>query len=395
MEKIKKFFAKPVAGYTGAACIAVVLYEILEHFSAVKAAFSGVWNFIFPVVVGIIIAYLFDPIADDLFEKKILKNVKKDSARHTLGVILTIVLIVIILALLLLALIPSLVKSISKLVSNWSDYTQKLDGLIRKLAAFAANHRINIDVTKIENTIDNSMAKIVDMLKNNSKTILGKVGEIGSGITSFFVGVIFGFCFLAAKSTLLGFLNQIRSALYTKERLEKNNVLWRRCHKIFIRYVGCTLFDALVVGITTLIFTLITNTPYAALISVVVAITNIIPTFGPMIGAAIGIFFIILESPVKALVFLIFICILQAIDGMLIKPKLFKGSLGIPAVWTLVLIILGGKIAGMLGIILAIPFAAIFVIIYRETIAPKLEKRAEKLNGPKEEEVTEIAEKPE
>jgi len=99
-----------------------------------------------------------------------------------------------------------------------------------------------------------------------------------------------------------------------------------------------------------------------------------------MIGAVIGVFFIILESPVKALIFLVFICILQSIDGMIIKPKLYGDSLGIPAVWTLVLIIFGGKVAGMIGILLAIPFGAIFVIIYNETIEPRLEKRAAQIN---------------
>lgn len=382
MDKIKSILRKPAAGYTAAACIAVLLYEFLEHLNAFGNAVTWIWSFISPIFIGIVIAYLFDPVADDFFEKKILKKIKKDSARHTFGVILTILCIIIILAMLLLALIPSIIKSVSKLISNWDNYTVKLNELITKFADFAANHRIKIDISQIESTIDNSMEKIVDILKNNSKTILGKVGEIGSGISSFFVGVVFGFCFLAAKSTLLGFLNKIRSALYKQERIEKNNALFRRCHRVFIRYVGCTLLDALIVGIATLIFSLIFKIPYSALIAVVVAITNIIPTFGPMIGAAIGIFFIILESPVKALTFFIFICILQAADGMLIKPKLFKGSLGIPAVWTLVLIILGGKIAGILGIILAIPFAAIFVIIYRETIVPRLEKRAKNINAP-------------
>ena len=121
--------------------------------------------------------------------------------------------------------------------------------------------------------------------------------------------------------------------------------------------------------------------PYAPLIAVVCGVTNIIPTFGPMIGAAIGVFFIILENPVKALIFLAFICVLQSIDGMVIKPKLYSGSLGIPAIWTLLLIIFGGKVAGILGILLAVPFGAIFVIIYNETIEPKLEKRAEKINA--------------
>ena len=195
------------------------------------------------------------------------------------------------------------------------------------------------------------------------------------------MGIIFGFRFLGAKKTLLKFLDKIRRALHTNETIERNNQLFGRCHKIFVRYVGCTLLDACIVGVATLIFMLIMGMPYAPLIAVVVALTNIIPTFGPMIGSAIGIFFLILENPMQALWFFIFSCILQSIDGMVIKPRLFSNSLGIPAVWTLVLIILGGKIAGMLGIILAIPFAAIFVIIYQETIEPRLEKRTMKLNG--------------
>ena len=121
--------------------------------------------------------------------------------------------------------------------------------------------------------------------------------------------------------------------------------------------------------------------PYAGLIAVMCALTNIIPTVGPMIGSAIGIFFLILDKPLNALWFFIFSCIWQSIDGMIIKPRLFKGSLGIPAVWTLVLIVLGGKVAGMLGILLAIPLAAIFVIFYQEVISPRIERRIAKVNA--------------
>jgi predicted PurR-regulated permease PerM len=125
-------------------------------------------------------------------------------------------------------------------------------------------------------------------------------------------------------------------------------------------------------------------------------ILNIIPTFGPMIGGAIGIFVLVLDKPINALWFFIFICIWQSIDGMIIKPRLFKGSLGLPAVWTLVLIILGGKIAGMAGIILAIPIAAILVILYHETVEPRLNKRIGKLNaGEKKDEPVPAPEQPE
>ena len=381
MSKFRSVFTKRQMGWLITVCIGVLLYEFLEHFADLRPFLNGVKTFISPILIGFAIAYLFDPVADDFFEKKVLKNMKNESARHTTGIILTIVCIILIIALLLVALIPSVAQSITKLVSNWDVYNQKLHFLIRKAASFASAHKINIDVSVAEAYLDNAAEKIMDTVKSNSKTILAKVGEIGSGVSNFAVGVVFGFCFLGAKQTLLSFLNRIRSAIHPQERIERNNALFGSCHKIFVRYIGCTLLDALIVGVVTLLFMLIMRMPYAPLIAVVVAVTNIIPTFGPMIGSAIAIFFLILDDPMKALWYFIFSCILQSIDGMVIKPKLFSDSLGIPAVWTLVLIVLGGKIAGMLGIILAIPFAAMFVIVYNETILPALERRAAKLNA--------------
>lgn len=382
MERIKNWFKKPWVGYACAGCIVVLLYELLEHITAVKAGVNAVWTFLSPIVIGVVVAYLFDPVSE-FFKRKVLRKVKKESARHIWGVILTIICIVLILALLLVALIPSIAKSISKLISNWDNYTAKLSEILNWADDFAKKHNINVDLSNVHNLLDNAFDKLFTVVKNNLKNILGTLGSIGSGVSNFAIGIVLGFCFLATKKTLLTILRQVREAIFKKERLQRNNQLLERCHRIFIRYVGATLLDALIVGMATLIFTLAAQMPYAPLIAVVVALTNIIPTFGPMIGAAIGIFFLILESPVKALIFFIFICVLQSIDGMVIKTKLFKGSLGIPGVWTMVLIILGGKVAGMWGILLAIPAAAIFSIIYKETIEPRLDKREEKINAPK------------
>lgn len=381
MDKLKHWLHKPWAGTAAALCVAVLLYEILEHFSSVKGGVNAVLTFLSPVFTGVVVAYLFDPVSE-FFKRTLLKKVKKESTRHIWGVILTIVCVVLVLALLLVSLIPSIAKSVSKLIGNWDSYTARLKDLLGWADDFAKKHNINVDLSNVHNLIDNALDRLYTVVKDNLKNILGTLGSIGSDISNFAVGVVFGFCFLAAKKTLLTILSLLRRAVFKTERIEKNNLLLERCHRVFIRYVGATLLDALIVGITTLIFTLAAGMPYAPLIAVMVAITNIIPTFGPMIGAAIGIFFLILESPVKALIFFIFICVLQSIDGMIIKTKLFKGSLGIPGVWTMVLIILGGKIAGMAGIILAIPAAAIFAILYRETIEPRLEKRKEKINAP-------------
>ncbi len=380
MKKLDHILEKPWAAYTFAACIAVVLYLILGHLFIFFGWIASLWKLLSPVVTGIVVAYLLNPISD-FFEFKVFKKMKKPGAAHLWSVVMTVVCFVLFLAIILVALIPSLIQSVSKLISNWDEYTKKLMALLDRIVAFAASKNIQIDLSNITSWVNDSMSKAVDLLKENVSTILQTLGNVGTSVSNFAIGVLFGICFLVAEKSLVGILANVRASLFKKDRLERNNELWRRCHEIFIRYVGCTLLDALIISLGTLVFALIMRLPYAGLIAVVVGITNIIPTFGPMIGSAISIFFLILDNPLNALWFFIFSCLWQTVDGMIIKPRLFKGSLGIPAVWTLVLIILGGKIAGMLGIILAIPLGAILAILYQETIEPRLKHRIHKLNA--------------
>lgn len=380
MKKFKEaLMNKPWVAYTFAACSAVVLFLLLSNLVQVKNAVSAVLSVFTPVFIGLIVAYLFNPVSS-FFERTVFKKMKKESTRHVCGVVLTIVILVLFLAVLLLALIPSIVASISKLIGNWSIYTKKLEDIVKWAEGLAIVKKFNIDFSNITSLIDNSMEKAFAFVKGNYKSILSTVGDVGKGVTNFVIGILFGFCFLIGKNGILKVFNKLRSAVSTKEKIERRNKLWSNCNKIFLQYVGSTLLDALIIGVVTFIFLLIAKMPYAPLIALVVAITNIIPTFGPMIGNLIGCFFIILESPLKALIFFIFTCVLQSVDGMVIKPKLFSDSLGIPGIWTLVLIILGGKLGGMAGILLAVPCAAILVIIYQETIVPRLDKRTNKIN---------------
>lgn len=380
MKKFEKFLSKPWAANTFAACAAVVLYLLLTNIAVFTGWFKDLWKLLSPVVIGIVVAYLLDPVHDFFFEKVFFK-IRKYGARHMASVIATVACIVLILAILLVALIPSLAESVSKLIVNWNSYTKNIKGLIDKAAAFTGSKNINIDYTKVYDWVDNSMSKVFGLLKNNVQTIFSVIGSVGSSVSNFVVGLLFGVCFLVAEDSLLDVLGRVRPAFIRQKRLKRDNALFGRFNSIFLRYVGCTLLDALIIGLGTLIFMLVMRLPYATLVAAVCAITNIIPTFGPMIGGAVGIFFLILDKPINALWFFIFICVWQSVDGMIIKPKLFKDSLGIPGVWTLVLIILGGKFAGMLGILLAIPFAAIMVILYKEYIIPRLEKRKLKING--------------
>lgn len=382
MKKFSCLFSKPWFYYTFALCSAVLLWFFLSNFDSVRLYLTSVWRFISPVVFGIIVAYLLNPVADFFFDK-VFHKIKKENARHVWSVIATVFCLVLVLALFLVALIPSLVKSVSSLVSNWSFYTEKLDSLLQKVIDITGKLNLSLDFSNLQSVISSLMSRAASMLKENSSAIMNTVGSIGASISNFFIGIVFGVCFLTAKKQLLSLLDNVRRAVIKTNRIEKNNELLGRFNSIFLKYILCTLIDACIIGVGTLIFALIMRFPYAALIAFVVGITNIIPTFGPMIGSVIVMFFLVLDKPLNALWFLIFICVWQSIDGMIVKPRLFKGSLGIPGVWTLVLIILGGKLAGMLGILLAIPAAAVFVIIYHESIVPRLKRRSEKINAEK------------
>lgn len=156
------------------------------------------------------------------------------------------------------------------------------------------------------------------------------------------------------------------NALMQEKRVSSITVFFSRCDTILIRYIVFTLFDAAIVGIVNALFMLIMNMQYVGLVSVVVAVTNMIPTFGPVIGAVIGAFVLLLVKPWYALAFLIFTLILQLCDGYVIKPKLFGNTLGVSGLLILIAVIVGGNMFGVAGILLAIPCAAILDFLYKD-----------------------------
>ena len=380
MKRIKYALSKPWVAYAFATCSAVILFVVLTNISPIGHWLKKALTFISPLITGVIIAYLLNPMTE-FFKRKAFKKVKNDSTRHLFGVILTVSILIIVLLVIIGSLIPSLIKSVTKIVSDWDKYVDILEGLLEKVEPIA--QKLNIDLSNISAITDDLMNKALNIIQNNKTQILSSLSSAGSSLSNFGIGVLFGVCFLVAKKPLVSIISNLRAAVIKKEQLERHNVLLNRIHSIFIKYMVCTLVDALIIGVCMLIFMLIIEPGYAALIAFISAFTNIIPTIGPIIGSVIAIFFLILENPWSALWYFIFSCILQLIDGMVIKPRLFKGSLGIPGVWTFVFMIIGGKVAGMAGIILSIPFVAILVILYNESIQPKLQGRAAKINKSK------------
>jgi predicted PurR-regulated permease PerM len=268
-----------------------------------------------------------------------------------------------------------MISSISDFVSNAKNYASIIEKNLDKLDEFAARYNIVLDTSNWTQNMYDELDKFITDFTQNLSHALDTVMSVGGVVANIFVGVILAVYFLAGKRRLFEGVAKFRHSLLTDDQYKKHTAFLRRSSDIFSKYISYTLLEALGVGITNAVFMLIAGLPNVTLISVVVGVTNILPTFGPIIGCIVGAFLLFLEEPFYALLFIIFTLILQTIDGYIVKPKMFGDTLGIPSVVSLIAIIIGGKLFGPIDILLSIPFTAVLAILYHESFLPWLEKK--------------------
>lgn len=359
-------------GYTVAACSAVVLYLLLTNLGFYAKRVAEFFDIVSPVIVGIIIAYLLSPLCG-FFEHHLVKHLKNKRICRILAVIIVLLGLGALIAILLIAFVPQLIASIGLLVSNLSGYLTNLGKSVERLSENIG--RLDIDAGVLIEKSAEYVNQLIQKLPDSFDGIVTKSFQVGMSVTNFLLGAVVAIYFLLDEARMtLGLKKLFRAILKTKD-YHNFALFWRKCNSIMLRYLGFDILDGVIVGMVNFVFMLITKMPYAALVSVVVGVTNLAPTFGPVFGALIGGFILVLVNPVQALIFLIFTVILQVVDGYIIKPKLFGSSLGVPAVWILISIIVGGKMFGVTGILLAIPIASIINYVYEDYLEKKIENR--------------------
>ena len=358
--------------YAVAICLGVLLYVLLEHISNIWGAVSKISSYFLPVLLGCVLAYLMNPLAK-LYERRLFCRVKRPNLGWSLSVALAFITVVAFLLFLLGTLVPQLIDSITTLVSNVDTYLATLKKLIERWGM--AKH---VDLDSVLSSSGDLVSKIADWLSKNLSNIVSASSRAGKGVANWVIALVLSVYLLAAKDPLKLGVHRLARATMSKTHLEHTQRFLTRCDSILSRYITFSLLDALIIGFANLIFMWILGMQYAGLVSVVVGFTNLIPTFGPIIGAVIGGLILLLVKPVHALIFVIFTLVLQTIDGYVIKPKLFGNSLGVSGLLILVAIVVGGNIFGVVGILLAIPFAAILDFVYKEAFLPWLEARGER-----------------
>lgn len=358
--------------YTIATCSAVILAFLLKNIDLLGNLFAFVWRIICPLVVGAIIAYMMDPIARAL-EKKVFPKFKKANLGRKTSVALTCVIVYGSLFILFASLVPSLLRSISVLFGN-------IDGYEKSIVEFFQSH--GVDDAQMEKNLSTIVAKIKALVPILTKDVADASPNMGGRFGNIGLGCILAIYFLLYKKRIVPWIVGVCKKVIHKESYQEFIGFCERCDTILLKYISCTLLDGLIVGVSNAVFMLVFRIPFVALISVIVGVTNLLPTFGPMVGGVIGFIILILLKPSYAFLFLIFTLIIQTIDGYVIKPKFFGNSLGVSSLWILIAIICGGKMFGVVGVLLAIPFAAIIQYLLEEILFPKVkEERKTKIRG--------------
>lgn len=377
MKLNRKWLNNKWGPLTVAACTAVILYLCLSHINLLFVGIGKLLNFFKPVIVGLILAYVINPFAG-LYERYVLKKMKKRGAAHIIAVILAIVSLVALIVILFVMLIPQLIASVRTLISNLGIYLDGQQEFMNSIIKAAADH--GIDASGILDLKDKIVPALQKLLPSDVNTLISTFSNIGSNIFNQVIAFIMAIYFLMDKNHLFNGFKKLMRLILSEKHYRENADFWMHCNKILIRFIGCDLLDGLLVGVVNFIFLTILRYPYAVLIAVICGVTNLIPTFGPIVGGAVGAFILVLIKPMYALVFLIFTVILQTMDGYVIKPKLFGESFGVSSVWILICIIVGGRIFNVWGVLLGIPFAAISDYIYHEYILKSLRARRERLD---------------
>ena len=365
----------------GVLCAVAIFFIVFSNVNSISGFFEGVTRVLAPIIIGLVLAYIIDPVAK-FFETKVFVKLKKENLRRTLSAVIALVLVLSLLTLFIGTLIPNLISSISMLMDNADTYYATIEKAVNQINSLGFG--LHIDLSAIEASIRNWLGDFVNNLSQNLSSILSTTKNIGAVLLNILIGVILAIYILFSKKYLLSGLQRLRKAIYTPKQYESDTRFWNRCHDIFTQYIGCNIIDALIIGISNAIFMLILGMPYVPLVSFIVGIANLIPTFGPIIGGAVGALVLVLVKPSYALWFLIFTVGIQILDAYVIKPRLFSSSIGLAPVWTLIAITVGGNLFGIVGILLAIPVAAILTFIYDERFIPWLEKKS-KARAAKEE----------
>ena len=360
--------------YAVAACIAVAFYVILSNLGSITGALLKFLSYFEVIFLGGIMAYVLNPLAM-LFNRTLFSRVEQEKLRWNFSIAGAVILLIAVLGFILGTLIPQLVDSAVVLINNMDGYLASLHELTEK---WGLSEVLRID--KFINSSGDIAKRLQTYFTQNASSVVNASAAAGRSVVTTVIALILSVYMLSSKDSIKNGVKRFLRAVMQERTYRTTIRFFSRCDNILVNYIVSSLLDAAIVGVANALFMAVMGMEYIGLISVVVAVTNLIPTFGPIVGGAVGAFILLLVKPVHAVIFIIFTFVLQFLDPYFIKPRLFGNSLGVSGLLILMSVLVCGRMMGVPGILIAIPLAAIVDFVYKDVLLPALEKRRKRRN---------------
>jgi predicted PurR-regulated permease PerM len=349
---------------------AVFLVAIIININKISGILTLIWGILNPIIVGFCIAFLLNrPLGFFIkvfgnLDGKIFKKAKKPhtGAIKAFAILTVYIIFLAVTAILFGLIVPQTISSVVNLYNNRSEYIKNFTSITEWFEnALGLNVSIADEVKKF--TID-LIEKMPENIMNAIPEIFAAAGDIASGVINALMGFAMSVYMLASKNMLLSQCRRLLYAYIPEKAAVKISGIMSISSDVFGDYLGQRLLDALIVGVLCFVCMTVIGLPYAILISTIIALTNVIPFFGPFIGAIPSAFILLISKPIDALWFIIMIIVLQQLNEHLISPKLTVRPMGMPAWLTFVALFTGGGLEGFFGMLLAVPtFGVIYKII--------------------------------
>lgn len=358
-----------------------ILVVALWKFDTVLEGAKNIWGILFPFVLGGAIAFVIN-VPMSFLEKKIFGKTKDgnkvgEKLARPISLLLTIILAVGVIALVMFGVIPQLTRTMGSLMISIANFVPQMQNWIRE---FSHN---NQDIMKLVNQVqfnpDQAIKWGISILGsgagNMMNTTMSAVGSIVSGFATFFIAFSFACYILFQKEKLYIQIRKIFFAFIPRKKAEAFLKICSLTYRTFANFLTGQCVEAVILGSMFVVTLSILKMPYALLIGTLIAFTALIPIFGAFIGCAVGCFLIFMVSPKQAILFIIVFLILQQIEGNLIYPHVVGGSVGLPSIWVLAAVTIGGNLMGIVGMLIFIPLVSVLYTIFREFVYLRLKEK--------------------
>ena len=351
-------------------------YFAMLNFDTISGFVTTVLDILRPFVYGFVLAFLLNsPVK--YFDRVLRNRIKNKKLVRAIAVAITMVLFFLVIGLLIAVLVPQLMESVVMLIKNIQDFATNLEGYVTTLMNMLQKE-FHLNSSLYQNLAD-AWEKILalgsSLLLSGFQGILGLTGQVTTWVLDFFVALIVCVYLLMSKENFFAQIRKVLYAFFKKTTVDKILYVGNLTSVTFNGFIIGKLIDSLIIGILAFICLSILNMPYVLLVSVIIGVTNIIPFFGPFIGAIPSTFIILIVDPMQAVWFMVFILILQQIDGNIIGPKILGNTTGLPAIWVMFAILVGGGLAGFVGMIAGVPTMAVLYTLFRAYVKQRLEQK--------------------